>query len=134
MLYIFAIIKRNHFEVIMCVCFSHDTKHVYFEVNIFLAHKLHHIKYICDSSAVVSYGRYIYLIILSKSLVKVIVLIFGSELVCAIFSNAWFPRKVTSPPPNFFPSIHEDHLFGRYLEQTPHVPNGLGYKVVKSYL
>ena len=32
MLYIFAIIKRNHFEVIMCVCFSHDTKHVHFEV------------------------------------------------------------------------------------------------------
>ena len=31
-LYIFAIIKRNHFEVIMCVCFSHDTKHVHFEV------------------------------------------------------------------------------------------------------
>ena len=25
-------IKRNHFEVIMCVCFSHDTKHVHFEV------------------------------------------------------------------------------------------------------
>ena len=32
MLYIFAIIKRNKFEVIMCVCFSHDTKHVHFEV------------------------------------------------------------------------------------------------------
>ena len=32
MLYIFAIIKRNHFEVIMSVCFSHDTKHVHFEV------------------------------------------------------------------------------------------------------
>ena len=32
MLYISAIIKRNHFEVIMCVCFSHDTKHVHFEV------------------------------------------------------------------------------------------------------
>ena len=32
MLYIFAIIKRNHFEVIMCACFSHDTKHVHFEV------------------------------------------------------------------------------------------------------
>ena len=31
-LYIFAIIKRNHFEVIMCVCFSHETKHVHFEV------------------------------------------------------------------------------------------------------
>ena len=30
MLYIFAIIKRNHFEVIMC--FTHDTKHVHFEV------------------------------------------------------------------------------------------------------
>ena len=26
MLYILAIIKRNHFEVIMCACFSHDTK------------------------------------------------------------------------------------------------------------
>ena len=32
MLYIFAIIKRNHFEVIMCVCFSHDTKHAHFEM------------------------------------------------------------------------------------------------------
>ena len=32
MLYIFAIMKRNHFEVIMWVCFSHDTKHVHFEV------------------------------------------------------------------------------------------------------
>ena len=32
MLYIFAIIKRNHFEVIMYVRFSHDTKHVHFEV------------------------------------------------------------------------------------------------------
>ena len=32
MLYIFAIIKPNHFEVIMCVYFSHDTKHVHFEV------------------------------------------------------------------------------------------------------
>ena len=32
MLYVFAIIKRNHFEVIMCVCFSHDAKHVHFEV------------------------------------------------------------------------------------------------------
>ena len=30
--YINAIIKRNNFEVIMCVCFSHDTKHVHFEV------------------------------------------------------------------------------------------------------
>ena len=29
MLYIFAIIKRNHFEVIMCVCFSHDTIYMY---------------------------------------------------------------------------------------------------------
>ena len=25
-------IKRNHFEVIMSVCFSHDIKHVHFEV------------------------------------------------------------------------------------------------------
>ena len=32
MLYIFAIIGRNLFEVIMCVCFSNDTKHVHFEV------------------------------------------------------------------------------------------------------
>ena len=32
MLYIFVIIKRNHFEVFMCMCFSHDTKHVHFEV------------------------------------------------------------------------------------------------------
>ena len=28
MLYIFTFIKRNLFEVIMCVCFSNDTKHV----------------------------------------------------------------------------------------------------------
>ena len=35
MLYIFAIIKRKHFEVIMFVCFSHDTKHVHFEVIYF---------------------------------------------------------------------------------------------------
>ena len=32
MLYMFAFIKRNHFEVIMYVCFSHDTKHVHFGV------------------------------------------------------------------------------------------------------
>ena len=32
MLYIFAIMNRNHFKVIMCVCFSHHTKHVHFEV------------------------------------------------------------------------------------------------------
>ena len=29
------IIKWNHFEVIMSMCFSHDTKHVYFEVILF---------------------------------------------------------------------------------------------------
>ena len=32
MLYLFAIIKQNHFEVIMCVCFSHNTKLVHFEM------------------------------------------------------------------------------------------------------
>ena len=32
MLDIFAIITRNHFEVIMCAYFSHDTKHAHFEV------------------------------------------------------------------------------------------------------
>ena len=32
MLYMFAFVKRNHFEVIMYVCFSHDTKHVHFGV------------------------------------------------------------------------------------------------------
>ena len=31
-LHIFAIIKGNHFKAIVCVCFSHDTKHVHFEV------------------------------------------------------------------------------------------------------
>ena len=32
MLYILAIIKLNHFEVIMCMCFFHHTKYVHFEV------------------------------------------------------------------------------------------------------
>ena len=27
-----GMMKRNHLEVIMCVCFSHDTNHGYFEV------------------------------------------------------------------------------------------------------
>ena len=35
MLYIFAIIKRNHFKVVMCVCFSHDTKHVQYILKLF---------------------------------------------------------------------------------------------------
>ena len=39
MLYIFAVIKRNYFEIIMCVCFSLDTKHVHFEVISFFSLK-----------------------------------------------------------------------------------------------
>ena len=48
MLYIFAIIKRNHFEVIMYVCFSHDTKHVHFEVISFYNSIYNILRYVID--------------------------------------------------------------------------------------